>query len=125
MSKIKSLAEQLKSKLEEQKGVWPKSQKDLSTDKPITTETSSSTVIDSKRLAKLIESLRDFPMEGQEKILVRLDKRSMNMLRRFKVASNIDMTRVIVFSLHLFLKSHPWLNQYISQTLNSMTHELD
>ncbi|MCX2584309.1 hypothetical protein [Pedobacter sp. MR22-3] len=125
MSQIKSLAEQLKSKLGEQKGILTKPSGNLANEKRADKKTGKKSTPDTGAIVKFIESLQDFPMDGQEKILIRIDKRSMNILRGFKVASNVDMTRVIVFSLHEFLKSHPWLSDYISQTLNSMTHELD
>lgn len=125
MSQIKSLAEQLKSKLEEQKGIPPKPSDKGSDEKSDNKKTGAKASVDPKRIAKFIEAIQDFPMDGQEKILIRLDKRSLNLLRGFKVASNVDMTRVIVFSLHQFLKSHPWLNEYISKTFNTLTHELD
>lgn len=125
MSQIKSLAEQLKSKLEEQKGILPKPSGNPAKEQPAEKKTGKKSTPDTGAIAKFIESLQDFPMDGQEKILIRIDKRSMNILRGFKVASNVDMTRVIVFSLHQFLKSHPWLSDYISQTLNTMTHELE
>lgn len=125
MSQIKSLAEQLKSKLEEQKGILSKSSGNPAKEKPAEKKTGKKSTPDTGAIAKFIESLQDFPMDGNEKILIRIDKRSMNILRGFKVASNVDMTRVIVFSLHQFLKSHPWLRDYISQTLNTMTHDLE
>ena len=125
MSQIKSLAEQLKSKLEEQKGILPKPSGNPASEKPTAKKAGKKPTLDTDGIAKFIQSLQDFPMDGQEKILIRIDKRSMNILRGFKIASNIDMTRIIVFSLHQFLKSHPWLSEFISQTLNTMTHELE
>ena len=125
MSKIKSLAEQLKSKLDEEKGSPAPPPYNEDCKKSSLKKNEAKPSADPRRIAKVIESLQGFPMDGQEKILIRLDKRSMNLLRGFKVASNVDMTRVIVFSLHQFLKSQSWLNEYISQTLNDMTHELD
>jgi len=126
MSEIKSLADQLKSRLEQQRG--------LSESPPVKPEIEKSNVkdseikkpvVDSKRLKSFLSALREFNMDGQEKILIRIDKRTMSKLRQLKTASNIDMSRVIVFSLDRFLKSHPWLNEYISQTLKNMTHELE
>lgn len=123
MSKIKSLADQLKSKLEEQK--------DVSEEKNNGVVKENKSLVTPKKTrgaeanTKLIQSLQDFQMEGQEKILIRLDKKTLHLLKRLKLATNIDMTRVIVFALHHFLISNPGLNQHISQTLNNMTNELD
>jgi len=126
MSEIKSLADQLKSRIQEEKGLPEKSQASHEAEKIGVKKTESrETAVNAKRLASFLSSLRDFNMDGQEKVLIRIDNRTMSKLRQLKAASNIDMTRVIVFSLHQFLKSHPWLNEYISQTLKKMTHELD
>ncbi|MFD2285964.1 hypothetical protein GJU39_01355 [Pedobacter petrophilus] len=126
MSKIKSLADQLKSKLEEQKEeskiLLVKTSSSAPFDKKVG---SKEIVVDAKQLDSFLSSLREYNMDGQEKILIRIDKRTLNLLKQLKTACNIDMTRVIVFSLHQYLKAHPWLNQYISQTLKNMTHELD
>ena len=126
MSQIKSLAQQLKSKLEEQKGVpiindAEKSQAQKEREKP----DDRYSVADAKKISALLSALRDFNMDGQEKILIRLDKRTVAQLKQLKVATNIEMNRVIAFALQNFLKSHPWLNDYISQTLKQMAHELD
>lgn len=125
MNQIKSLADQLKSRLEEQKRIPSKPLEISTNEKSTKQKIGKKATIDTEGIAKFIESLQGFPMDGQEKILIRIDKRSMNILRAFKVATNVDMTRMIVFSLHQFLKSHPWLSEYISQTLNTMSHELD
>jgi len=127
MSEIKSLADQLKSRLEEQKGLSERTLPVESDGKKTDANDSKAKkpAVDNKRLRSFLSALEDFNMDGQEKILIRIDKRTMSKLRQLKTASNIDMTRVIVFSLHQFLKSHPWLNEYISQTLNDMAHELD
>jgi len=126
MSQIKSLAQQLKSRLEEQKGM-PETMD--SEERPVQKERDKQDDKDAAREAKQISAflsaLRDFNMDGQEKILIRLDKRTIAQLKQLKVATNIEMIRVIAFALQHFLKSHPWLNDYISQTLKQMAHELD
>jgi len=126
MSQIKSLAEQLKSKLEEQKGIplihgvedKPSQSEDGKPNNPHEAK-------EAKKIAAFLSALQDFNMDGQEKILIRLDKRTVAQLKQLKVATNIEMIRVIAFALQQFLKSHPWLNSYISQTLKQMAHELD
>lgn len=126
MSQIKSLAEQLKSKLEEQKGVpvTMDAQKMVFQGEREKTDDGES-AREAKKISVFLSSLRDFNMDGQEKILIRLDKRTVAQLKQLKAATNIEMIRVIAFALQNFLKSHPWLNDYISQTLKQMSHELD
>ncbi|MGA9650299.1 hypothetical protein [Pedobacter sp.] len=126
MSQIKSLAQQLKSKLEEQKGEplikdAGKSPVQKEREKPDDRYLAT----DAKKISALLSALRDFNMDGQEKILIRLDKRTVAQLKQLKAATNLEMNRVIAFALQKFLKSHPWLNDYISQTLKQMAHELD
>jgi hypothetical protein len=126
MSQIKSLAQQLKSKLEEQKGLpvtkdVEKIPIQKGREKPDDREPDR----EAKKISAFLASLRDFNMDGQEKILIRLDKRTVAQLKQLKAATNIEMIRVIAFALQNFLKSHPWLNDYISQTLKQMSHELD
>ncbi|MCX3265643.1 hypothetical protein [Pedobacter agri] len=126
MSQIKSLAEQLKYKLEEQRGVdVTKDADDLPAHQVMEKPEREVTATEAKRIAAFLSMLQDFNMDGQEKMLIRLDKRTVAQLKQLKVATNIDMTRVIAFALHHFLKSYPWLNNYISQTLKQMAHELD
>lgn len=126
MSQIKSLAEQLKYKLEEQRGVdVTKDAENLPAHQVKEKPKGKVTATEAKRIAAFLSMLQDFNMDGQEKMLIRLDKRTVAQLKQLKIATNIDMTRVIAFALHHFLKSHPWLNNYISQTLKQMAHELD
>lgn len=126
MSQIKSLAQQLKSKLEEQKGVSVIKDAEKSLVQKESEKTDGKDLDrEAKKISALLSALRDFNMEGQEKILIRLDKRTVAQLKQLKVATNIEMNRVIAFALQNFLKSHPWLNDYISQTLKQMAHELD
>ena len=80
---------------------------------------------DAKKISAFLSSLRDFNISGQEKILISLDKRTITQLKQLKAATNIEMIRVIAIAVQNFLKSHPWLNDYTSQTLKQMSHELD
>ncbi|KRT17746.1 hypothetical protein ASU31_00155 [Pedobacter ginsenosidimutans] len=126
MSQIKSLAQQLKHKLEEQKGVpiiddAEKTPVQKERQQPEDKESAR----EAKKIAAFLSALREFNMDGQEKILIRLDKRTIAQLKQLKVATNIEMIRVIAFALQNFLKSNPWLNDYISEKLKQMSHELD
>ena len=126
MSQIKSLAEQLKYKLEEQRGIaGAKDAEKLPAEKQKEKPERNTSSTEAKRISAFLSALRDFNMDGQEKMLIRLDKRTVAQLKQLKIATNIDMTRVIAFALYQFLKTHPWLNTYISQTLKQMAHELD
>ena len=126
MSQIKSLAQQLKSRLDEQKGM-PETMdaEKMPVQKDRGKQDDKNPEREAKKISEFLSALRDFKMDGQEKILIRLDKRTISQLRQLKITTNIEMIRVIAFALQHFLKSHPWLNEYISQTLKQMAHELD
>lgn len=115
MSEIKSLADKLKHKLSQEKQAA-----EFSIPQPREPESIPIKEIpkaEEKRITQFISSLEKFKMDGQEKILIRIDKRTMLTLRRLKLATGIDMTRLIVFALSQFLKSHHWLNDFIAYTL--------
>jgi len=67
--------------------------------------------VDTKGLRSFLSALEDFNMDGREKILIRIDKRTMSKLRLLKTVSNIDMTRVIFFPSPIFNK--PFLAKLI------------
>ena len=126
MSQIKSLAEQLKCKLEEQKGVpEDKDAQNKSEEKQEDKIDATYSAAEAEKISVFLSALRDFNMDGHEKILIRLDKRTVAQLKQLKAATNIEMIRVIAFALQNFLKSHPWLTHYITHTLKQMTNELD
>lgn len=126
MSQIKSLAEQLKSKLKEQKIVpVTEDAEKRSVQKEMQKPDDKHSATEDKKISALVSALRDFNLDGQEKILIRLDKRTVAQLKQLKAATNIEMNRVIAFALQNFLKSNPWLKDYISRTLKQMAHELD
>lgn len=56
---------------------------------------------------------------GGEKLLIRLDLRSANLLKQLKLARGIDMNRFIAFSLQSFLADNLWLTTYIKETLKN------
>jgi len=126
MSQIKSLAQQLKSRLDEQKGM-PETMdaEKMPVQKDREKQDDKNPEREAKKISAFLSALREFKMDGQEKVLIRLDKRTISQLKQLKITTNIEMIRVIAFALQHFLKSHPWLNDYISQTLKQMAHELD
>jgi hypothetical protein len=115
MSKIKSLADELKAKLDLQQVPLTR---DFKLKHDGSGKANHDDVLDPMIVASFMENINAFSMDGQEKILIRLDRRSMNLLRRLKLASNIDMTKLIVYAFSDFLSRHSWLSEYISQTLN-------
>lgn len=68
----------------------------------------------------LLESILNHELTGREKLLIRLDDKTLFLLKQLKVAKGIDMNKIIAYSLHLFLKSHPELTQYIKEHIKTL-----
>lgn len=63
--------------------------------------------------------LDSFKFNGSQKSLIRVDTKTMNLLKRLKLAKGIDMNKFIVYSLHCFIAQHPWLPSHIQETLKN------
>jgi len=114
MTEITSLADQLKETIRQQKSSQEAKvklhQKSLEVDRPLNEE---------KKDAELFfQLLLAFQVEGQEKVMIRLDSKTVQLLKRLKLATNVDMTKIIVFSLHQLFDANPWLHAHISKLLN-------
>jgi len=116
MSKIKSLADQLRDRIRGDNEIGS-SEIPVAFGKPATVL--SRIGVSGEQLKAFFDPIEEYEMDGTEKILIRLDKKTINLLRQMKLAKNIDMTKVIVFSLSHFLSQYPWLGEYIKQTLNN------
>lgn len=64
-------------------------------------------------------ALDNFTYKGSQKSLIRVDTKTMNLLKRLKLAKGIDMNKFIVYSLHWFISQHPWLPSHIQETLKN------
>lgn len=49
----------------------------------------------------------------------RLDVRTVQLLNRLKLASGLDMNRVIAFALHRLLEQHPEIKKFIKSSLEN------
>lgn len=76
-------------------------------------------VVNDTQAAAFFSGFDAFRLEGTEKSLIRLDTKTMNLLKRIKLAKGIDMNKFIVYSLHQFLQQHPWLPAHIQETLKN------
>ncbi|MGJ1363221.1 hypothetical protein ACR79B_14425 [Sphingobacterium spiritivorum] len=118
MNEIKSLADQLREKLRtgekgnlgEQAPV-PAPSKGRKSPKKLSA--------DSGKAEAFFRAIDAFKLEGTEKSLIRVDRRTMHLLKRIKLAKGIDMNRFIVFALHQYLGQHPWLPEHIQETLKN------
>jgi|SRR5690606_4000939 len=118
MNEIKSLADQLREKLrngEKGSGEQEKTLASLSKPKKPPKKPSA----DSGKAEAFFRAIDGFKLEGTEKSLIRVDRRTMHLLKRMKLAKGIDMNRFIVFALHRFIEQHPWLPEHIQETLKN------
>lgn len=122
MNEIKSLADQLREKLR-----TGETDNSLSTAKnkdplpPIEKKPKKppKPSPDGERANAFFQSIGEFRIEGTEKSLIRVDKRTMNLLKRIKLAKGVDMNRFIVYCLHQYIAQHPWLPGHIHETLKN------
>ncbi|MEN5057143.1 hypothetical protein [Sphingobacterium kitahiroshimense] len=120
MNEIKSLADQLREKLRsgEPEMAQPKEQKRIVKPPPVEKRKKPpKAAADEARVQAFFQALESFQLEATEKSLIRVDSRTMNLLKRIKLAKGIDMNRFIVYSLHQYLAQHPWLAAHIQETL--------
>lgn len=121
MSEIKSLADQLREQLrkgEKQNNSPPQKEKDPSNPVKTPKKPPKSFADEAKAIA-FFQSIDEFRIEGTEKSLIRVDKRTMNLLKRIKLAKGVDMNRFIVYALHQYIAQHPWLPGHIQETLKN------
>lgn len=118
MNEIKSLADQLREKLRTgEKGNLGKQAPVPSTSKAKKTPKKPSGV--NEKAEAFFQAIDGFKLEGTEKSLIRVDRRTMNLLKRIKLAKGIDMNRFIVYALHSYIAQHPWLPEHIQETLKN------
>ncbi len=72
-----------------------------------------------KQAAEFFAAIETFKPEYTEKSMIRLDAKTINLLKRIKLAKNIDMNRFIVYSLHRYIEQHPWLAAHIQETIKN------
>lgn len=116
MTSIKSLADELREKIrlqDTENAVTPKENPPEKTKKP-----SSVKEID-KEISSLFNALDAYELCGSDKMLIRLDTRTTNLLKQLKLAKGIDMNKFIAYSLQIFLEQRPWLSFYIKETLKN------
>ncbi|MDX3917001.1 MAG: hypothetical protein QHC79_25895 [Pseudosphingobacterium sp.] len=67
----------------------------------------------------LIKKISEHRIEGKEKLLIRLDNRTVFLLKQLKIASDIDMIQLISFALQDFIDKNPGLTEHIKKSLKS------
>jgi hypothetical protein len=108
MKEIKSLADELRESIRN------KSEKNGSKSKSLKKSSASNPVLDT-----LFKQIQQFEL-GQEKLLIRLDERTVFLLKQLKISQGLDMNKSIAFIIKSFLEKNPDLTQYIKDSLKSL-----
>lgn len=126
MTAIRSLADELREKMRQQatgKGEpEPASAlKESNNEKPVKKKAGKPPPYKQPpELEKLLAELTAYELAGNEKLLIRLDSRTVFMLKQLKVAKGIDMNKLIAYSLDTFFKERPELINYIKTSLQTI-----
>jgi hypothetical protein len=71
-------------------------------------------------LAELFEKLRAYELTGTEKLLIRLDGKTVFLLKQLKIVKGVDMNKLIAYSVQHFLEANPELIPFIKRSLNHL-----
>jgi hypothetical protein len=128
MTAIRSLADELREKMRQQNNETENGQPEASpleqdrtspqppkkkAGKPPPAKASST-------LENLLTELFEYELTGNEKLLIRLESRTVFMLKQLKVTKGIDMNKLIAYSLDVFFKERPELINYIKTSLQTI-----
>jgi len=113
MSGIKSLADELRDSM--RKGKPPQANEIPSAELRKDTQKKKTEALD-----HLFESIQNHELTGRERLLIRLDDKTLFLLKQLKVAKGIDMTKIISYSLYQFLKTYPELTRYIKEHIKTL-----
>ena len=118
MNQIKSLADELRETIKKD-GQGRQDVKELSKAKKPSSEKKVKTSTNVE-LKLLFDKILAFELAGKEKLLIRLDDRTVFLLKQLKIAKAIDMNKLIAYSLQDFLSRHPELILYIKENIKTI-----
>lgn len=121
MNEIKSLADQLRERMRtgetEIKASPPAKEKSVGPASDARPKKPPKTPATGQKAEAFFRDIEAFKIEVTEKSMIRVDARTVNLLKRIKLVKGIDMNRFIVYALHQYLSQHPWLPGHIQETL--------
>ena len=119
MTGIRSLADELRETIKKDGGTGDndKSQTPPAKRRPSNKPAKKST---NTTLETLFENILAYELAGKEKLLIRLDDRTVFLLKQLKIAKAIDMNKLIAYSLQDFLRTHPELIQYVKENIKTI-----
>ena len=103
MSEIKSLADQLRNKMAE-----PGKPDKKKSGKPIA-------------ISPIVEQLRGYDITDHKKMVhIRFDAQTSQMLHHFKIATGVEVTRLVCFSVKQLFDQNPELKIIIKQYIQNL-----
>ncbi len=119
MSEIKSLADELRESI--RKGTETENPKNGRENEVVTKSKRSAKRTESQEmLSTLFTEILSHELTGKEKLMIRLDDKTVFLLKQLKVSKGIDMNKIISYSLQYFFQKKPELIQYIKESLKSV-----
>jgi len=80
----------------------------------------TSVPVKAKKALDIISRIRKFDCSDQKHLLhPRIDGRTVALLGRLKLASGLDMNRVIAFSIVYLFEKHPEIKSFIKESLEN------
>ena len=109
--KIKTLADLLRNKIAE-----PSIGDEQ---KPPKIKKEPKTKINRNQEEEILKSIRAHEYNGKNMLHPRLDDKTVRMLSQFKIATGVDMNKVIAFSINYLFAQNPELKQIIKTSLEN------
>lgn len=120
MLEIKTLADQLRDQLRaDLKDEALTSEDKINKKESTAVKKNVGVSIERQKADAFFKAIEEFKLETSEKSMIRVDSRTINLLKRMKLAKGIDMNRFIVFALHQYINQHPWLPKHIQEIIKN------
>ncbi|WP_207423771.1 hypothetical protein [Desertivirga brevis] len=111
MNEIKSLADQIRESIKNGEQVSGKEGKSSGRKK---------TKAANQAIEQMLQQMLSHQLTGTEKLLIRLDDRTLFLLKQLKVTRGVDMNKAISYMVKIFIESTPDLTKYIKESINTL-----
>jgi hypothetical protein len=117
MNEIKSLADQLRSKIAQ--STVPAAVPEVVPSKKTGKVKAASK--SPPEIPEILQAIRDFDTTRHKNVLhVRFDPKTAQLLARLKMATGTEITKLIAFSVHYLFEQHPELKSIIKQFIQDL-----
>lgn len=114
MSEIKTLVDQMRSKIKESDLPAPGSKAKKEKTLPVKEVSPKSNA--PPAIPDILQAIRDYDNSNHKTLVhARFDNNTVQTMNQLKLAAGIDVTRLVAFSVDYFLKAHPELKTIIKQ----------